>query len=360
MHSLFGLELPTAVNVIIALAVVVALLVVVMWVLRRITATRLEAGRSRQPRLAVVDSAAVDNRRKLVIIRRDNVEHLLMIGGPTDVVVETSIVRGGAVAREPARETPAAVAAPVDTLPRAVPLPDPTPWPLQPEPAPAPAPTPIRPQRAARAAPDLRVASEPRVAPEPRLVTPEPRAVAQEPRVVAPEPRVVAQEPTAWPQHAEPAAPVAAAPQRADMLAGLANELARPAPQPAAAPVVAAVHVAPAPVAHAPVAHAPAAPVEAAADQNLADMAQRLEAALRRPMAQAQQPAAQPAPHVAAQPEPAQPAAAAPVAPRRVQPRPAQPQQAAAAPAPARGGAQPQYDSLEQEMASLLGRQGKT
>ena len=32
-------------------------------------------------------------RRKLVLVRRDNVEHLILIGGPTDVVVEPSIVR---------------------------------------------------------------------------------------------------------------------------------------------------------------------------------------------------------------------------------------------------------------------------
>jgi hypothetical protein len=42
----------------------------------------------------------VDGRRHLILIRRDNVEHLLMIGGPTDVVVEPSIVH--AAAREPA------------------------------------------------------------------------------------------------------------------------------------------------------------------------------------------------------------------------------------------------------------------
>src|SRR5664279_5714347 len=50
--------------------------------------------RGRQPRLAVIDAATVDGRRRLVLIRRDNVEHLLMIGGPTDVVVEPNIVRG--------------------------------------------------------------------------------------------------------------------------------------------------------------------------------------------------------------------------------------------------------------------------
>ena len=33
----------------------------------------------------------VDQRRKLILIRRDDVEHLIMVGGPVDMVVETSI-----------------------------------------------------------------------------------------------------------------------------------------------------------------------------------------------------------------------------------------------------------------------------
>jgi hypothetical protein len=50
--------------------------------------------------LAVIDAAKVDGRRHLILIRRDNVEHLLLIGGPTDIVVEPNVVR--AAAREPA------------------------------------------------------------------------------------------------------------------------------------------------------------------------------------------------------------------------------------------------------------------
>ena len=45
--------------------------------------------RERPPRrVAVIDAAAVDRRRSVVLIRRDNIEHLVMIGGPTDVVIE--------------------------------------------------------------------------------------------------------------------------------------------------------------------------------------------------------------------------------------------------------------------------------
>ena len=94
MQGLFGVELPAPVNFIIAFVVVLALIGAATWLVRRFGVGRLEAGaRGRQPRLAVIDAATVDARRRLVLIRRDNIEHLLMIGGPTDLVVEPNIVR---------------------------------------------------------------------------------------------------------------------------------------------------------------------------------------------------------------------------------------------------------------------------
>jgi hypothetical protein len=56
-------------------------------------------GRARPPRLGTVDAFDLDRQRQLVIIRRDNVEHLLMIGGPNDIVIESEIIR--AESREP-------------------------------------------------------------------------------------------------------------------------------------------------------------------------------------------------------------------------------------------------------------------
>lgn len=44
-----------------------------------------------EKRLAVVEYANVDGRRRLLLIRRDGVEHLVMTGGPVDVVIETGI-----------------------------------------------------------------------------------------------------------------------------------------------------------------------------------------------------------------------------------------------------------------------------
>ena len=67
----------------------------------RFGSTRLGAAsrRVRQPRLAVTDAVKADERRHLILFRRDNVEHLLMIGGPADILIEPNVVRGAE--REP-------------------------------------------------------------------------------------------------------------------------------------------------------------------------------------------------------------------------------------------------------------------
>ena len=46
--------------------------------------------RPREKRLGVVETAIVDQKR-LVLVRRDDVEHLIIVGGPVDMVVETGI-----------------------------------------------------------------------------------------------------------------------------------------------------------------------------------------------------------------------------------------------------------------------------
>lgn len=53
----------------------------------------VEGGRNRKHRLAVVDATAVDSNRRIVLVRRDDVEHLVMIGGQNDFVIESNIER---------------------------------------------------------------------------------------------------------------------------------------------------------------------------------------------------------------------------------------------------------------------------
>jgi chloride channel protein, CIC family len=42
-------------------------------------------------RLGIVKTFALDQSRQLVVVRRDHVEHLVMIGGPNDLVIESDI-----------------------------------------------------------------------------------------------------------------------------------------------------------------------------------------------------------------------------------------------------------------------------
>ncbi|MER9140907.1 flagellar biosynthetic protein FliO [Mesorhizobium sp. M0830] len=74
-----------------ALVLLVIVLVIVKLVRNLTFGTFVAGGRNRKTRLAVMDATAVDSHRRLVLVRRDDIEHLLLIGGPTDLVVERDI-----------------------------------------------------------------------------------------------------------------------------------------------------------------------------------------------------------------------------------------------------------------------------
>ena len=300
-----------------AFVVVLALIGVAAWLVRRFASNRLGANpnRGRMPRLAVIDAAAVDGRRRLVLVRRDNIEHLLMIGGPTDIVVEPNIVRA-MPGRDQLPPRPA-VGSP-EPQARIAPLPDAGSWgdadssrsdahdhaePQMPEPPPRPA-RPSFADEVRRPAPERRIdRGDPLAgfAPEPLGGRPEPRPELRgEPM------------PSRVTSRSEPLIPRAPRPSEAPKPppVRLPERIVAPPPPP------------------------PPPPAAASADQNLAEMAQRLEAALRRPAGDTV------APPVAPEPPPG-----------RAAPR-SEPPMAPPVAAPPKSG----FENLEDEMASLLGR----
>ena len=53
-------------------------------------------------RIDIVEQLTIDAKRKLVLVRRDDVEHLVMTGGPADIVIESGIgAPSGGEARAP-------------------------------------------------------------------------------------------------------------------------------------------------------------------------------------------------------------------------------------------------------------------
>jgi flagellar protein FliO/FliZ len=308
-----------------AFVAVLALIGLAAWLVRRFAGNRLGANtnRGRMPRLAVIDAAAVDGRRRLVLVRRDNIEHLLMIGGPTDIVVEPNIVRA-----MPGRDQmPRPGVGGAEPPPRIAPLPEAA-WPDSDAPRadvfdhgepqmPEPPPRPARPSFAdevRRPAPALSERrSERNDRPDPLAgFAPEPLGGRPEPRPeLRPEPM-----PSRVTSRSEPVIPRAPRPSEPPKVPTVR------APERAAAP--------PPPP--------PPPPSQSSADQNLAEMAQRLEAALRRPAGEAAEPRVG-APPVAPEPPPSR-------APRNETPT------APPVAAPSKSG----FENLEDEMASLLGR----
>ena len=96
LTSLIGGSGNTLLNAALALGIVLLLIVLAMWILRLVmnASNNVVRGGSRR-RLAVVDTLQVDGKRQLVIIRRDNVEHLILTGGPQDVLIEGGIAAEG-------------------------------------------------------------------------------------------------------------------------------------------------------------------------------------------------------------------------------------------------------------------------
>ncbi len=107
LNSLFGSN--DVVTIIVALAAVLLLIILGVWALKLVFNATGRAARGRAKRLGVVDVAPVDQKRQLVLVRRDNVEHLLLIGGLQDIVIESGIeVDPATAAARFGRQAPAA------------------------------------------------------------------------------------------------------------------------------------------------------------------------------------------------------------------------------------------------------------
>jgi len=320
--------MPLPVQFLLSFFIILGVIGAIWWIVRRFGSGRLGAStRGRQPRLAVIDYASVDNRRRLILVRRDNVEHLLMIGGPSDIVVETNIVRAVPAARDVGR-APAGI----EAITRAIPLPDNGggSWPLQPEANGGSRPG-ARPD-AQRG--DLPGRPQPEPGPRPRDTL---AALADELSTwTTPQQRNRGNvgEPPRQDQRQDP---------RQDPRAEPRLEPRKPA-QPAA------------PSSPPPSIATGGGEAAAGGDQNLADMAQRLEAALRKPASEARSPAGQARPPAASD----QPARS-----DSLPPPPRNPRGSEQRPAPPEANKPNQnktaiYDTLEQEMANLLGRPPKS
>lgn len=93
-----------------ALALVVGLVLLAGWAGRRFGLVPVAGGRRtrRGKRLGLVEVMPLDSRRRLVLVRRDGTEHLLLLSAGRDLVIETGIAApAAATAAVGAAEEPA-------------------------------------------------------------------------------------------------------------------------------------------------------------------------------------------------------------------------------------------------------------
>lgn len=93
-----------------ALLFVIGLISACSWFGRRMGLAPRISNKSGVRRLSVIEVQSVDAKRKLVLIRRDNAEHLLLLNGERDLLIESGINYGGADAET---SPPAGAGAPI-------------------------------------------------------------------------------------------------------------------------------------------------------------------------------------------------------------------------------------------------------
>jgi flagellar protein FliO/FliZ len=119
LTSLFGGSENTLVTAALALGIVLILIVFSVWILKFFFRASNHLARGSNKRLTVVDTVSIDTKRQLIIVRRDDVEHLILTGGPQDLVVESDIPvdKPGIVGRrrtpQPAPPAPTATVEPL-------------------------------------------------------------------------------------------------------------------------------------------------------------------------------------------------------------------------------------------------------
>ncbi|MCM8733854.1 flagellar biosynthetic protein FliO [Azospirillum sp. A1-3] len=112
------MDLDQYIRFLMALVFVVALIMIVAWVMRRVgMAGGTVRGRARQRRLSVVEALPIDAKRRLILVRRDDREHLILLSANGDLLVDSAPAEGFDTALAGTADTPAA-SAPAGSQPR--------------------------------------------------------------------------------------------------------------------------------------------------------------------------------------------------------------------------------------------------
>lgn len=86
------MDFATYFRFVVVLILVIGLILGFAWVMRRFGfGGALQGALGRKRRLAIIEAMPLDNRHRVYLVRRDDVEHLVLVGPNTSHVIERAI-----------------------------------------------------------------------------------------------------------------------------------------------------------------------------------------------------------------------------------------------------------------------------
>ncbi|ETS11184.1 flagellar biosynthetic protein FliO [Bartonella henselae] len=93
LSSQIGTSAANIITSLVFFTITITAIAAIILFLRRLNTRRFSINRKKHlSRLTLCDTIAVDRTRRLILVRCDDREHLLLIGGLTDVVIESNII----------------------------------------------------------------------------------------------------------------------------------------------------------------------------------------------------------------------------------------------------------------------------
>nr|WP_321456408.1 flagellar biosynthetic protein FliO [uncultured Cohaesibacter sp.] len=176
---MLSIESGVLVQVLIGFAIILVLIFLLTWLMKKLNVVSGKIARQGEdPRLSIKEVIAVDHKRRLLLVRRDNVEHLLLIGGETDILVEHHIQPAPAQLQPALHPVPPQAQAPLPAATQQQPLAPVASAPSQPKPGAhiPPLAGPAGPAQHPAAAQHAVSGSRPMASPAPKIYSPEPPA----------------------------------------------------------------------------------------------------------------------------------------------------------------------------------------
>ncbi len=77
------------INALLALLAIIGVILFLAWLVKRFGLGPITPNATQQKRIALIAALGIDSKRRILLVRCDDKEHLLLVGGNTDLLIES-------------------------------------------------------------------------------------------------------------------------------------------------------------------------------------------------------------------------------------------------------------------------------